>query len=748
MENEMNKKNYLLNIDDGYFTTSFMGYFRCLVVFGLICFSSVSMSQSRHTFYLIESSEVATLQKSDKLLIDSILKLYHQEQRDSVRLELLDFLSNNCSGNVWVKYNDLIYDYSSDLLKSDKKFSSGQMQHLRGIRANSQANKGVYLKSIGDYSGALSCYKNALAGFEEVDDVNGAATVNHNIGNLYIIQNQIDLGLDYLLKNISNFKKLNEPRRLASTYNSIGAIYHENGQMKKALYYLHEAIKLMEPGKENKVFSIVLNTLGATYHTNGQIDEALKYYQRAYEMAKKIDFKEGMSKSLESIGQIKSIRGEYKEADEYLKKSLDMENEAHDKHGIAMVTAVIGTNLTNMGNYLAAEEAYKKSIQLYTELKEKKGISNTSRNLAKLYLKRGQIDRAEVYGTVALQAAQEIHFPENIEFAADLLKEVYARKANWKKALQMSELRMAMRDSIKNQSVSNELLKRDYEYEYRKTKLADSLNYAKKEEVKSLLISEQDAQLRTEKTQRISLIVFLVLFIVLGIILYRAYTNKQRDNNIILSQKKEVEKKNSENELLLGEIHHRVKNNLQVISSLLSLQERSMENGSAKSAIHEGKERVKSMELVHKMLYQGNSFSGIEMNAYVNKLSLGLIESFGLDKKDVELNAGFKPITLDVDTAIPLGLILNELIINSLKHAKGATEKLALKIEIQETETNQLQVSIADNGKGKVSEMEASDSFGLKIIRALVRQLDGVMAVKEDRGINYVIALNNYKRIA
>lgn len=743
----MNKKNYLLKVDDGYFAASFIGYFRCLVVFGLFCFSSVSSGQNKHKFYLIESTELATLLKSDKLLIDSILTLYHQEKRDSVRLELLDFLSNNCSGNVWVKYNDLIYEYSSDLLKGHKKFSSGQIQHLRGIRANSQANKGVYLKSIGDYSGALVCYKNAITGFEEVGDINGAATVTHNIGNLYIIQDRIDLGLDYLLKNISNFKKLNDPIRLASTYNSIAAVYSENGQIKKSLYYLHEALKLMEPGKENKVFCIILNTLGSAYHTNVQIDEALKYYKRAYEMAKKIAYKEGESKSLESIGQLMSTKGEYKEADKYLKESLKMDKEMNNKYGIALTTSAIGVNLTNMGNYSAAEEAYKESIRLFKELKKPKGISNTSKSLARLYLKRGDVDKAEAYGLLALQTAQKIQFPENIEFAADLLKDVYIRKANWKKALEMSELWMAMRDSIKNKSVSNELLKRDYEYEYRKTKLADSLNFAKKAEVRDLLISEQHAQLRAEKTQRISLIVFLVLFIALGIILYKAYSNKQRDNKIILSQKSEVEKKNSENELLLGEIHHRVKNNLQVISSLLSLQERSMESESAKSAIHEGKERVKSMELVHKMLYQRNSFSGIEMNAYVNKLSLGLIESFGMDEKDVELNAGFRPITLDVDTAIPLGLILNELIINSLKHAKSATEKLALKIEIQETETKQLQVSIADNGKGKASEIEASDSFGLKIIRALVRQLDGVMVVKEDGGINYVIALNNYKLI-
>ena len=214
------------------------------------------------------------------------------------------------------------------------------------------------------------------------------------------------------------------------------------------------------------------------------------------------------------------------------------------------------------------------------------------------------------------------------------------------------------------------------------------------------------------------------------------------------TEKQLVEKKNLENELLLAEIHHRVKNNLQVISSLLSLQEKSVDNANVKQAILEGKERIRSMELVHKMLYHGNSYSGIEMNDYVNKLCAGLMESFGLNGEDVRLNASFEPITLSVDTAIPLGLILNELVINSLKHAKSNARALILNIYLREAGSNQLQVSLTDNGDGKISNIEHSNSFGLKIVRALVRQLEGVMEISEDKGLHYSITLKNYGLIA
>ena len=99
--------------------------------------------------------------------------------------------------------------------------------------------------------------------------------------------------------------------------------------------------------------------------------------------------------------------------------------------------------------------------------------------------------------------------------------------------------------------------------------------------------------------------------------------------------RRKVKLKNTENELLLGEIHHRVKNNLQVISSLLSLQEKNIKDETAKRAILEGKERVKSMGLIHKMLYQNDNYSGIEMTAYIETLVSSLMLSFGLKSSDI-----------------------------------------------------------------------------------------------------------------
>jgi len=201
-----------------------------------------------------------------------------------------------------------------------------------------------------------------------------------------------------------------------------------------------------------------------------------------------------------------------------------------------------------------------------------------------------------------------------------------------------------------------------------------------------------------------------------------------------------VEKKNSENELLLVEIHHRVKNNLQVISSLLSLQEKSISNLNARNAIKEGKERIRSMELVHKMLYRADSFSGIDMKEYVIKLSEGLIDSFGKNGQS-EVLAAFSPTIVDADTAISLGLILNELIVNALKHGRPETGKLQVQVALV-NRNGKLFLKVTDNGSGKLSSVQTTDSFGMRIVAALVRQLNGEMKISEDKGLHYSITFN------
>jgi len=175
---------------------------------------------------------------------------------------------------------------------------------------------------------------------------------------------------------------------------------------------------------------------------------------------------------------------------------------------------------------------------------------------------------------------------------------------------------------------------------------------------------------------------------------------KNKEKATELSEKNQLlSKALNEKEFLIKEIHHRVKNNLQIVSSLLSLQARNISDPTALDALKEGQSRVRSMALIHQNLYQDDDLIGVEAKAYIEKLSEGLFHSYNIDNDKIQLHSDIENVKLDVNTIIPLGLIINELITNALKYAFDENKQGKINLSLKKEE-NQLIFSIADDGKG------------------------------------------------
>lgn len=197
-----------------------------------------------------------------------------------------------------------------------------------------------------------------------------------------------------------------------------------------------------------------------------------------------------------------------------------------------------------------------------------------------------------------------------------------------------------------------------------------------------------------------------------------------------------------EKETLLKEVHHRVKNNLQTVSSLLSLQSRNVEEERMKGLLKSTQNRVISMAMVHEMLYMKKDISHIEYKSYVQELSEYLIRSIkGLDSK-VQLKIDIPDIKLGIDTAIPLGLLINEAITNALKYGFADEEEGEIYIVLKKELDKQYILNIGDNGKGfsETINHKTSKSLGLKLIHNLTRQLKGTIQLDNTKkGTNYII---------
>jgi PAS domain S-box-containing protein len=196
-----------------------------------------------------------------------------------------------------------------------------------------------------------------------------------------------------------------------------------------------------------------------------------------------------------------------------------------------------------------------------------------------------------------------------------------------------------------------------------------------------------------------------------------------------------------EKEVLLREIHHRVKNNLQVISSLLNLQAQYLKNKQDLEMFNESKDRVRSMALIHEKLYQSQNLARIDFAGYIRDLIYRLFRSYEADPGKIDLKMDIDDISLGVDMAVPCGLIVNELISNCLKHAFPDGKKGEIKVGLQSVNTNELELKVSDNGVGLPDSFDfrESESLGMHLVNILTDQLGGRIELDRTGGTEFKI---------
>lgn len=190
-----------------------------------------------------------------------------------------------------------------------------------------------------------------------------------------------------------------------------------------------------------------------------------------------------------------------------------------------------------------------------------------------------------------------------------------------------------------------------------------------------------------------------------------------------------------EKEVLLKEVHHRVKNNMQVISSILNLQSSYVTDQYALNLLKESQNRIKTMAYIHESLYQNKTFTSINFSEYISTLSSNILQSYAASSQKVKLELDIQKIILNLDTSIPAGLIINELVTNSIKHAFTESNEGIIYINLH-TKDNVLFLEVSDNGKGfpKEVDFKNTNSLGLQLVNTLVEQLNGKLELKEHKG--------------
>jgi PAS domain S-box-containing protein len=219
----------------------------------------------------------------------------------------------------------------------------------------------------------------------------------------------------------------------------------------------------------------------------------------------------------------------------------------------------------------------------------------------------------------------------------------------------------------------------------------------------------------------------------------RDITKRKQAEDLVLRALKEKE-------VMLKEIHHRVKNNMQVVYSLLNLQAKGISDSAVRTMFEESRNRVSSMALIHEKLYRSNDLAFIDFKEYLKSLMAGIADTY--NRRDIILVVEMEPLALDINSGIPCGLIVNELISNSLKHAFPGGRKGTITLGIKKDSAGMNVLTVADNGIGFPAELDFKNtsSLGMQLVTVLTGQLNGRAELSRDNGTKFTITFPDSRK--
>lgn len=662
--------------------------------------------------------QVLSTSKNDSILIDAQLNLgryFEKTNGDSANFYYRKAIQIANKNKWWKKAGDAylnqtfifyaLRDSSSIRRACDSALIFYRKADYKRGQINTYLNYGTFVFSFEDFQTAINALEKAKTISENSKEYELIAKVYNNLGLAYQYTGQYQKALDNHLKGLK-IREKNNLHSVDGSYINVGIVYHTLNEDLNAIKYYKEAIRLAKPNNNKVLIALGMKNIGDAYSDLNQLDSAKRYYDKSIDLYEKLDLPLGLGNLYLSYANLEQDKGEYSNALNMLKKSLKLSEE----HGNKKQLCSIHYSLAKVEQSLAEQLNDKKHIN--------KALfwSEQSYSLAK------ELGLADKQNKCARQLAELYHQLNNNDLAYEYTNE----------AIQLTD---SILDIEKTEAITRAVT--EFETEQKELKIELMTQEAKN---RDLELSKNESELKRQTLYILTIGVVLILCVVIIVTLVISYRQKQHSNSLLSSRNQEIEKKNEEKEILLKEIHHRVKNNLQIVSSLLDMQSMGLENDAAKSAVNDGQNRVKAMALIHEKLYKTDDISHIDIREYTVEL-LRQIASVYPNNKSIEHIVIADDIQLDIDTAVPLGLILSELITNAYKYAFNNKNEGYLKIEFNYDSSTGYSVKVSDNGVGLPNDFDITKtkSLGLKLVRRLTKQLYGNLQYSNDNGTVFLI---------
>jgi len=495
------------------------------------------------------------------------------------------------------------------------------------------------------------------------------AFLNTQLGYVFERKGELDIAADYALKSLRLGTELNDEKAQAMAYSDLSNLFWKQSKYKKGLEFGLKSLELFEErGIKDLDYDFTLYVVGNNYLELKNFEEALKYYEQAEKIGVQYGFYNNLSDIYISLIDLYSYLGEYEKAEKAGKNALKFAKLLENNFMIMRSWLSIGKLQNLKEDYEGAIISLNNSLDVATiDFGDEYYLNQSYGELAVAYY--GLRDYKNAF--IALKKHEK------------LKDEIFTKDADHRISLLQTEFDVALKEET---------------------------------------INLQQVRIKEQQTRQTLIMILAGLLLLLLGVLYKFFSNNKKKNKLL-------QKQNKEKAFLLKEIHHRVKNNLEIISSLLALHSAQLQDTSAIEILQESQNRVHSMGMIHQKLYKGENLATIEMKAYFMNLGQYILDAFGVEDR-ICIDYKMDTLYLDVDIATPLGLIVNELFTNALKYAFPNNRSGNISISLTRDYSKNLKLCVIDDGIGSETKNDIESGFGTQLIKLLSQQLNGSIHTK------------------
>ncbi|WP_421977373.1 histidine kinase dimerization/phosphoacceptor domain -containing protein [Roseivirga seohaensis] len=576
--------------------------------------------------------------------------------------------------------------------------------------------------------------QNALNYYSAQQDTANIIDATYQIAYSKQLQNDYDSTLFFAKEVVYLAEKSQNTVSVISGRLMLSSVHNHLGQYPESLQELNRSKILAENTPNNKSVIIdILNRESFIYYSLGEYDESADRISQIIEILKP----EGDARKLNiwsnNLASVFSLCNcvSFEKRKAVLKESINYAKQANFTYGKAFAYKHLADTYRD-ANQFDSTKYYLEQIEvLLPEINKPDFTGLVSVAQGSYWANVDNNKRAISYFLKGYNIWKTLGKKKDQMDIALYLNNLYQKQKDYANAHKFLNTYVALKDSLFSEEKIREVKELELAYDFRQKQMTDSLKNAER-----LLKSEYETTL--QKRSKLMILFVGVAILIGAIIIYYGFIKQKKLSQLLQVKTDQVESELHQKELLLTEIHHRVKNNFQILSSLLELQAKGVDDQATKDLISEGKSRVRSMALIHNQLYDNDSLT-IHLAGYLQNLINEIQKSFEGQTSEVKMDVD-PNFTLDIDNMVPLGLIANELVTNAFKYATKNNNQLKLEVSLYEKNGQSVFV-FKDNGPGLPSsfDIKTTKSTGIWLISRLTLQLHGRYEYEYDNGAVFKI---------